>query len=680
MDRSTKKSLKKQLILLNVVLVVFVLLVIILYVSKNSHEKLEESIYHDLETQNEGYVNTIFSTLDAKAQKLLFLRNDLELYDTIGQMWIHIASHTGDNIFNDPHNKEAHIASFHKKLSFYQKNGQLDGAKMTPQLQKMLDNITRNRNTFDKGMKFFYLGIPIFHEDKVLESYDQYQDSSLWVPDPDIEAPYNPLIRPWYIVGQEAGRERVIFTEPYAERRTKEAVTSIATNMNINGIKATLAGAISIKPIMDDILSKFRENAHITILSKGIQKATDFVAAPPKYIYSSRDDMLGDTFKSYNDKEIIKDISNRDIMKLYDHVKNKNSGVIEWVVNNEDRLVAYNTVPHAGWKILTSVSKHEMMKEATELQNQIILIALLGTIVLIVSIYYIVNFSMSSVEIIGKELKDIANTGNLSKRITPTSVSETNKIATDINQMLDDTVKPVKKLSEIANKIATGKLNTKIDIFAKGDIAVLVDSFTKMTNRLISLEATSRDASPLTGLPGGVTIENSVKKRIDDKAPFVFCMFDLDNFKPFNDRYGYIQGNLVIKNTAKIIEKTVKQYGDKGDFIGHIGGDDFVVITTEEACGKICHKIMEKFDIAIKEYYNKEDQELGYIKSKDRQGNAVQFPIMSLSIAAVSSKKVGFTNYIHIGEISAELKSYAKKLKGSNLVTSRRNKTNTSLL
>ncbi len=667
-----KKSLKNQLILLNAIVAIFVLSCIVAYVSMYSHEKLEKSIYLDMKTKNEAYSNTILSTFEEKAQTLLTLRDDLENYDTLGQIWVHLASHTGEKIFSDTNNKKGHINAFYKKLNTYKQNGQLSSDKMTPQIKKMYDNIKTKKYAFGKGMKFFYVGLPIFNKDKTLQLYDQYQDSSLWVPDSNIEEAYNPLVRPWYLAGQKAGRQRVFFTEPYAERRTKEAVVSIATAIDVNGIRGTLASAISIKPIIDKILSKFQENTHIAIFSKGVEKATTFVATPPKYIYSSRDISLGQYFKTYNDKDIIKSNSNKNLMDLYDYTKDKKSGIIEWNIDNEERLVAYDTVPMVDWKIFISISKKEKMKEDTDLQYKITLIGIFGILFLITCLYFIVNTLVSPINKIGKELKEIANTGDLSKRISQVNTNEIDKIARDINQMLDNTAYPVKKLSKFADKIARDKLKTKIDVVAKGDIANLVNSFSLMTKRLIELEAKAKDASPLTGLPGGISIEKITQEKINDKIPFVFCMFDIDNFKSFNDNYGYSQGNLVIKKTAEIIRQVSQKYGD--DFVGHIGGDDFVLISKPDNYETICKQIITQFDNIIKNYYNEKDKKRGYIISQDRQGNTLKFPFMTISISAINSTVSQIDNYIHLGEVCAEIKSYVKKKDGSNLATCKRSK------
>ncbi len=136
------------------------------------------------------------------------------------------------------------------------------------------------------------------------------------------------------------------------------------------------------------------------------------------------------------------------------------------------------------------------------------------------------------------------------------------------------------KLKEATEQIAEGNFDYDPRITTADEIGSLSTAFLAMGKRLRKLEEMYLDASPLTRLPGGIAIENVLKKRMDSSQPIAFCVLDLDNFKAFNDRYGYANGSEVIKETAKIIENVVKSKGSPDDFIGHVGGDDFVVITT----------------------------------------------------------------------------------------------------
>ena len=142
--------------------------------------------------------------------------------------------------------------------------------------------------------------------------------------------------------------------------------------------------------------------------------------------------------------------------------------------------------------------------------------------------------------------------------------------------------------------------------------------------------------------------------------------------KSFNDRYGYAKGNELIKTTAAIIRKAVITFGSTYDFIGHIGGDDFVVITTPSHHERICRSIVKTFDATIPKFYMAEDRRRGFILGENRQGQEVSFPLASISIAVVTNVHREVVNYIQYGEISAEVKKRAKAIAGSNYLVDQR--------
>jgi diguanylate cyclase (GGDEF)-like protein len=230
----------------------------------------------------------------------------------------------------------------------------------------------------------------------------------------------------------------------------------------------------------------------------------------------------------------------------------------------------------------------------------------------------------------------------------------------------------ISTLKTAASMVACGTFIHLPRVKSRDELGELSTAFNEMADRLIKLEESNMDASPLTRLPGGMAIENTVKQLIDRNEPFAFCMFDLDNFKPFNDRYGYARGNSVIKMTAEIILKAARESGDGAGFVGHIGGDDFVLIGSTEQFEEQCGRIIEEFDRRIIEHYDEEDRAQKGILSVSRLGEQRMFPIMTISIAAINSNKTVVHNYIEVGEIVAELKKFAKKFSKSNLVIDRR--------
>ncbi|MCM8766112.1 MAG: response regulator [Candidatus Omnitrophica bacterium] len=180
------------------------------------------------------------------------------------------------------------------------------------------------------------------------------------------------------------------------------------------------------------------------------------------------------------------------------------------------------------------------------------------------------------------------------------------------------------------------------------------------------------DANPLTHLPGNVSIQNELENRIRDNRLFAVCYIDLDKFKVFNDRYGFERGDKAIQETARVLIKAVEVRGSKDDFIGHIGGDDFVVITTPDKVDTLCPYIIKEFDKMIPALYDTEDRLRGYILGKDRKGNPLHTPLMTISIAVVTNEKRKLSHVAEIAQIGAELKEYAKSLEGSNYVKERR--------
>ena len=181
------------------------------------------------------------------------------------------------------------------------------------------------------------------------------------------------------------------------------------------------------------------------------------------------------------------------------------------------------------------------------------------------------------------------------------------------------------------------------------------------------------DANPLTKLPGNVAIINEIEKRIGEQSIFNVLYIDINKFKSFNDKYGFIRGDIVIKLTSKILIDAVSADDNKsGDFLGHIGGDDFIVITTPDKSISTCNYIIENFDMQVPSLYDDEDRLRGFIICKDRSGNSNEFPIMSISIGVVSNTNTKITHSGQVSSIGAELKKYSKTFPGSNYKIDRR--------
>jgi diguanylate cyclase (GGDEF)-like protein len=229
-----------------------------------------------------------------------------------------------------------------------------------------------------------------------------------------------------------------------------------------------------------------------------------------------------------------------------------------------------------------------------------------------------------------------------------------------------------KKLKLATQMIAKGNFDHKPDIRNKDELGDLAEAFITMAGRLKHLEEANLDTSPLTRLPGGTSIEKVMEKRIDGEEEIAFCLMDIDNFKAYNDNYGYAKGNEVIQATADIISEAVANHGSAGDFVGHIGGDDFVVITTPGNYSSICQAVVDAYDEIIPGFYSDEDRQRGHISGENRQGEHTIFPLATISIAVVTNEVNKFVSHIQFGEAAAEVKEQAKALTGSAFVVDQR--------
>lgn len=180
------------------------------------------------------------------------------------------------------------------------------------------------------------------------------------------------------------------------------------------------------------------------------------------------------------------------------------------------------------------------------------------------------------------------------------------------------------------------------------------------------------NANALTRLPGNKLIEKQLLEKLESGNPFSFHYIDIDNFKPYNDKYGYIKGNDVIKQTARIISKNVKSHGGDKDFVGHIGGDDFVVITHPHKAELIAKGTIRDFDDLVSASYPDADKKTGFIVAQDRSGKVSNIPLMSLSVAIVNNTLGKISNLLELMDVTTELKGYLKRLPGSNFMVNRR--------
>jgi diguanylate cyclase (GGDEF)-like protein len=188
---------------------------------------------------------------------------------------------------------------------------------------------------------------------------------------------------------------------------------------------------------------------------------------------------------------------------------------------------------------------------------------------------------------------------------------------------------------------------------------------------LLEWSRQQRAASPLTGLPGNLSINEEIRTRILQEKPFALLQIDIDYFKAFNDHYGYARGDQAIQQVARILVECSHEHGG-GNFVGHIGGDDFVVLTATDKAEALAKDIVARFDAATRTLYDSEDVARGYIEVPNRRHVPEKFPMMSLTIALVRTDRMPVNHLAQLIDIAQELKAHGKGIAGSVVVTERR--------
>ena len=237
----------------------------------------------------------------------------------------------------------------------------------------------------------------------------------------------------------------------------------------------------------------------------------------------------------------------------------------------------------------------------------------------------------------------------------------------------DNSITPIIVISSnITKEHRIDILKNSVEYFIKKPID---DEYMYYTvKNIIRLIQMNRRVSPLTGLPGNVQIQVEIKKRLLRKKAFAVLYFDLDNFKEYNDIYGFLKGDEIIKYTAKTIIKVIHKYELEGTFVGHIGGDDFIAIIPESDYDSICQDVLINFDNGLEKYFTEDDWQKGYLEVANRKGIIERFPLTSLSVGVVAAEPEEYKNSLEIGEVGAQVKHLAKTQIGSAYAINRRKK------
>ena len=186
------------------------------------------------------------------------------------------------------------------------------------------------------------------------------------------------------------------------------------------------------------------------------------------------------------------------------------------------------------------------------------------------------------------------------------------------------------------------------------------------------MQAIAIDANPLTRLPGNNSIQKAIQEALDSNRDMGIIHTDLDNFKAFNDAYGFILGDDLLIFNAMILHTALRKICENQGFLGHIGGDDFVVMLPAEHMMAFGEEVSKKFDEGAPSFYSDEDRQNGYVLATDRKGNNCRIPITSISMGGMFLRDYWFTRYVEVAEVCVEVKHQAKAINGSNLFLDRR--------
>jgi diguanylate cyclase (GGDEF)-like protein len=180
-----------------------------------------------------------------------------------------------------------------------------------------------------------------------------------------------------------------------------------------------------------------------------------------------------------------------------------------------------------------------------------------------------------------------------------------------------------------------------------------------------------RNLSPLTGLPGNIRIQEEIERQVREHRPFAVLYVDLDNFKTYNDKYGFVRGDRLIQGTARMIQDAVIA-NDRDGFVGHVGGDDFVAVVEPDMAEDVAKFVCDRFDKDRSLYYEDDDLERGFVRMEDRKGIEQDIPLVTVSVGIATTSKRAFAHYGEAVAVATEMKQFAKRDGGSSYAVDRR--------
>ena len=174
------------------------------------------------------------------------------------------------------------------------------------------------------------------------------------------------------------------------------------------------------------------------------------------------------------------------------------------------------------------------------------------------------------------------------------------------------------------------------------------------------------DSSPLTGLPGNHAIGHELARRIEDNQPIAVIYADLNEFKAFNDRYGFLKGDEVINLLADAMREALREHAGADGFLGHIGGDDFLAVCRPEQMPAVCERVIELFDGRIRDLYDPEEAERGWIEIEDRRGELRRYRVMTVAMGVATTERRHFDDHRELVQVATEMKNYVKRNRHSS--------------
>lgn len=240
----------------------------------------------------------------------------------------------------------------------------------------------------------------------------------------------------------------------------------------------------------------------------------------------------------------------------------------------------------------------------------------------------------------------------------------------DTAPLIVDEMTPVEDAAQLAMNRSQLQAYDDVIVTRDGKLLGLV-SVQALLHALAQMQVElAKGTNPLSGLPGNVSLENEIEKRITQQQSFALIYADLDNFKAYNDSYGFKSGDQIILLLAELLTRAVKKHGAPGDVTAHIGGDDFVCVLEHQGAERICKAVTRCFKRLVRHHYNAEDREKGWIFARGRDGVEKEFPLVSVSLAVLDCQ--GSCSLQEIGERAAQMKHFAKSIPGNIYVLDRR--------